>query len=54
MNTEQHDKYVYDEAKRFLLANTPDEITTEIIDSYLSVPPPTHHKIPLNDIYFRL
>lgn len=54
MNRQQKDKFVYDEARKFLLANTPDEVTVEIIDGYLSLPSPTHNNLSINDIYYRL
>ncbi len=54
MNQQQKDKQVYDEARSFLLSSTPDEITEEILESYLSLPSPTHDNISLKDLYHRL
>ncbi|BCO09282.1 hypothetical protein GF1_16580 [Desulfolithobacter dissulfuricans] len=54
MKHKRRDKAVYDEAKKFLISNTPDEITEEVIESYLSVPRPTPDALSLNKIYHRL
>ena len=54
MNQQQKDKMIYNEARGFLLANTPDEITEGVLESYLSLPSPTHKNISLNDLYHRL
>ena len=54
MKHKRRDKTVYDEAKKFLISNTPDEITEDVIESYLSLPRPTPDELSLNEIYHRL
>ena len=54
LNQQQKDKKVYEEARSFLLASTPDEITEEVLESYLSLPSPIHKNISLNDLFHRL
>lgn len=50
----ERDAYFFNKAKQFLIEQTPESITTEIVDSYLSVPLPTKNTFELNDIYYRL
>jgi len=49
-----HDIQMYNEAKRFLLENTPEEVTEDILEYYLD----THNKatdtMTINEIYSRL
>jgi len=53
MKQQKIDKLVYDHAKKFLLSNTPNEITEGILNSYLSLPEPSHDNINLSNIYQR-
>tara|TARA_B100000676_G_scaffold113046_1_gene112723 strand:- start:1171 stop:1995 length:825 start_codon:yes stop_codon:yes gene_type:complete len=54
MHQNKIDILAYNKAKQFLIDNTPDLITEEIILSYLSIPEPKHKDISLNEIYHRL
>lgn len=54
MNTKESDTKIYNEAKNFLILNTPDEITEEIIESYLVLQSPEKNNLLLSDLYLRL
>jgi hypothetical protein len=50
----QKDLWIYNTARKFLLANTPTEVTEEVLDSYLSPPALTHDNLSIKDLYYRL
>ncbi len=54
MNLPKKDLVVYNKARNFLLANTSDEVTDEILDSYLSLPEPSYECLSINELYKRL
>ena len=54
MDQHQRDRDIYYEARKFLLANTPDDVTEEILETYLSLTVPTHDNLSLNNLYQRL
>ncbi|HHG3468186.1 TPA: hypothetical protein ACPVZR_004561 [Vibrio parahaemolyticus] len=54
MNLPKKELVVYNKARNFLLANTPDEVTDEILDSYLSLPEPSYKCLSINELYKRL
>lgn len=54
MKTTEINKRFYRFAYDFLMKNTPDEITEDIIKSYLTVPTPENNCKTLNDIFYRM
>ncbi len=54
MTTQEINKRFYKFAYNFLVNNTPEEITEEIINPYLTVPQPENNCKNLNDIYLRM
>lgn len=50
MNLKDSDKKFYIRAKDFLRENSPEFITPEIIESYMSLPSPLMSKFTLNDL----
>lgn len=51
MNQKEVDIFVFNEAKIFLLDETPKEITKDILDQYCILPEPTNETITLSKIY---
>jgi len=48
------DNEAYKKAREFLLENTPNDITNEIIESYLIPPNAKNENYKINDLFFRL
>lgn len=48
------DIQIYNEAKAFLLVETPKEVTESILISYLTLPPASPKTVSLNDLFGRL
>lgn len=51
MNQKDKDQLIFNEAKKFLLDTTPEEITSEEIQKYLSIPKPTKETVTIKKIY---
>ncbi len=54
MTTQEINNKFYKFAYKFLIENTPSEITEEVIKPYLSVPQPENNCKNLNDIFYRM